>query len=183
MKEEALGLRNKLLLYRFRNRNGLQFTPGSLIDGVAPRINQILLPLLETVDDPDVRRALVGFARAAHEGIIAERSLTMEAQLLDIIRELSASEAETTLPLGDIKTRFVERFGGEYTRPITPRWIGALLRRRLHLSPYKSHGRYVLPVFDKAQLSALYSRYGISDERSSGRSGAAGDGDEGTMAA
>jgi hypothetical protein len=182
MREEALGLRNKLLLYRFRNRNGLQFTPGSLIDGVSPRINQILLPLLEIVDDPDVRRALVGFARTAHEGIIAERGLTTEAQLLEVIRELSEAEAATVLPVGDIKARFVECFGGEYTRPITPRWIGGLLRRRLHLSPYKSHGRYVLPVFDKAQLVALYSRYGISDEQSSGRGGADGHGDEGPMA-
>jgi hypothetical protein len=183
MREEALGLRNKLLLYRFRNRNGLHFTPGSLIDGVAPRINQILLPLLEIVDDPDVRRTLVAFARTAHEGIIAERGLTTEAQLLEVIRDLSESEAATVLPVGDIKARFVERFGGEYTRPITPRWIGGLLRRRLHLSPYKSHGRYVLPVFDKAHMAALYSRYGISDERSSDRGGAGGHGDEGRMAA
>jgi hypothetical protein len=183
MREEALGLRNKLLLFRFRNRNGLQFTPGSLIDGVAPRINQILLPLLEIVDDPGVRRALVGFARTAHEGIIAERSLTTEAQLLDIIRELSQLEAAAVLPIGDIKARFVERFGTEYTRPITPRWIGGLLRRRLHLSPYKSHGRYVLPVFDKAHLAILYSRYGISYEQLSDRSGVAGDRDEGTKAA
>ena len=134
MREEALALRNKLLLYRFRDRNGLQFTPGSLIDGVAPRINQILLPLLEIVDDPGVRRALVGFARTAHEGIIAERSLTTEAQLLEVIRDLSEARASTVLPVGDIKARFFERFGGEYTRPITPRWIGGLLRRRLHLS-------------------------------------------------
>lgn len=186
MREEALALRNKLLLYRFRSRNGLSFTSDSRIDGVSPRINQILLPLLEIVDDPDVRRALIGFARTAHEGIIAERGLTIEAQLLDVIRELLESKPATMLPIGDIKARFVARFGAEHTRPITPRWIGGLLRRRLHLAPYKSHGRYVLPVFDKAQLAVLYSRYGISDEHSSERGGAnveGGGGDEGTIAA
>jgi hypothetical protein len=107
----------------------------------------------------------------------------MEAQLLDVIRELLGSEATTTLAIGDIRARFIERFGAEYTRPITPRWIGSLLRQRLHLSPYKSHGRYVLPVFDKAQLATLFSRYGISDEQSPDRSDAPGDGDEGMRAA
>jgi hypothetical protein len=186
MRAEALALRNKLLLYRFRNRNGLRFTSGSQIGGVSPRINQILLPLLQIVDDPAVRRALVGFARTAHEGIIAERGLTMEAQLLEIIRELLESKPAVMLPIGDIKARFVERFGAEYTRPIRPRWIGGLLRRRLHLAPYKSHGRYVLPVFDKAQLAVLYSRYGISDGGSPERSSESlkgGGGDEGTIAA
>lgn len=186
MREEALALRNKLLLYRFRHRSALRFSSDSQIDGVSPRINQILLPLLEIVDDPAVRNTLVGFARAAHDEMIAARGLTMEAQLLEVIRELLASEAATTLPVGDISARFAERFGAEYTRPITPRWIGALLRRRLHLAPYKSHGRFVLPLFDKARLTVLYSRYGISDEESSERDGAnvgGGVGDEGMIAA
>ena len=185
MREEALVLRNKLLLYRFRTRNGLSVTSGSHIIGVASRVNQIVLPLLELVDDPPVRQELVKFARAAHEGIIAERGLTTEAQLLEVIRELLQSEAATALSIGDIQARFVERFGAEYARPVTPRWIGSLLRRRLHLSPYKSHGRYVLPALDKEQLAFLCDRYGISDDQSpevgSGNAGG-GDGDEGTMA-
>ena len=50
-KEEALALRNKLLLYRFRNR----FTVGDLRTiadrGVEPRITQVFAPLLSVVED------------------------------------------------------------------------------------------------------------------------------------
>ena len=163
MREEALALRNKLLLYRFRNRNTLRLRPDAALGEVAPRINQILTPLLTIVDDPTSREALVRFARATHDGIVAERGLTTEAQLLEIVRELADSGTATAIAIGDIAARFVERFASEYERPITPRWIGTILRRRLHLSPYKSHGRYILSI-DATGLAALYDRYGISGE-------------------
>ena len=162
VKDEALALRNKLLLYRLRNRNALRLRPDTAIRDVAPRVNQILTPLLTLVDDPVSRDALVGFARAMHDGIVAERGLTTEAQLLDVVRELTGSGTATTIAIGDIAARFAERFSAEYERPITPRWIGTILRRRLHLSPHKTHGRYVLPV-DTPRVAALYDRYGISD--------------------
>ncbi|HVH76567.1 MAG TPA: hypothetical protein VM755_16745 [Stellaceae bacterium] len=162
IKDEALGLRNKLLLYRFRNRHAVRLEPAAAFDDVAPRISQILTPLLSVVDDAATREALVGFARGVHDGILAERGLTTEAQLLEVVRELAESGAAPVLSVGEIAGRFAERFGREYERPITPRWIGMLLRRRLHLATYKSHGRYVLPAAT-ASLAALYERYGISD--------------------
>lgn len=186
VREEALELRNKLLLFRFRHRNRLRAASAAPMQGVAPRINQILLPLLAIADDPDTRRALAGFARGAHRQIVADRGFSCEAQLLDVIRELSSTAgAGITLPIADIRIRFAERFGAEYTRPITPRWIGALLRRRLHLAPYKSHGRYVLPIFDKTQFAVLYARYGICAEEDDRHGGAetGGDGEVGIAAA
>jgi hypothetical protein len=162
IKEEALGLRNKLLLYRFRNRHRVRLKPDAAFGEVAPRISQILAPLLSGVDDAAARDALVGFARGVHAGILAERGLTTEAQLLDVVHELAGSAAAPVLGIGEIAGRFAERFAREYERPITPRWIGTILRRRLHLAPYKSHGRFVLAI-DPAQLAALYDRYGISD--------------------
>ena len=185
MRKEGLALRNKLLLFRFRHRNRLRAASAAQIQGVAPRITQILLPLLAIADDPDTRRALAGFARGAHRSIVADRGFSSEAQLLDVIRELAAAGPAVTLPIADIRTRFAERFGAEYTRPITPRWIGALLRRRLHLAPYKSHGRYVLPIFDKTQFAVLYARYGICAEEGDGHGApeTGGDGEVGIVPA
>ena len=167
MKDEALALRNKLLLYRFRNRNELRLDPDASIAGVTPRINQILAPLLSIVDEPAARDAVTGFATAAHDGIVAERGLSMEAQLLEVVRELAAGGRSIAVPIRDITARFAERFGSEYARPITARWIGAIFRRRLHLMPYKSHGRYVLAVGDTTMLGTLYERYGICDAKQS----------------
>lgn len=167
MKVEALALRNKLLLYRFRNRNDLSLDPDASIAGVAPRINQILTPLLSIVEAPAARIAVLKFATAAHDGILAERGLSMEAQLLEVVRELADREESFVVPIRDITSRFAKRFGREYARPITARWIGAIFRRRLHLVPYKSHGRYVLPVRDSTMLGTLYERYGIGEPETS----------------
>jgi hypothetical protein len=176
MKDEALRLRNKLLLYRFRNRHTLHLEPGAVIRQVAPRISQILTPLLSIVEDPAAREALLGFAKGAHDNILAERGLTTEAELLEVVRELAGSSATSVVAISDIASRFAERFGREYERPIGPRWIGSLLRHRLHLSPYKSDGRYVVLV-GTPQLSALYERYGITEGSASAAARRPGDGE------
>ena len=54
-KEEALHLRNKLLLYRFRNY-GKTFAADTLVDPtLEPRLNQIFVPLLSIISDPTIR--------------------------------------------------------------------------------------------------------------------------------
>ncbi len=161
LKEEALALRNKLLLYRFRNRNTVEVRTDAAIRAVAPRINQILTPLLSVVDDAVTRDALAAFARGVHDGMVADRGLTTEAQLLDVIRDM-ATEQGGGFAISEIASRFAERFGCEYERPITPRWIGTILRRRLHIAPRKSHGRYVVTI-DANWLAALCDSYGLSD--------------------
>lgn len=87
--------------------------------------------------------------------------MSTEAHLIEVIRDL-ATDSAGGLAIGDIATRFVDRFGGEYERPITPRWIGTVLRRRLHLSPHKSNGRYLVAI-DQQRLAALCESYGVAD--------------------
>jgi hypothetical protein len=181
MKEQARALRNKLLLYRFRNRTEIGLDPEASIVGVSPRINQILVPLLSIVDEATARSAVFGLATAAQDGIAAERGLSIEAQLLEIVRELASGGGSSAVPIRDITAGFAERFSGEYTRPITARWIGGIFRRRLHLLPYKSHGRYVLPVGDRTMLGTLYERYGVGDPKVSANEGDPIDGGRGDV--
>jgi hypothetical protein len=164
LKEEALGLRNKLLLFRFRNRYEIRPDAEAPLSAVSPRINQILMPLLRVVEDAKARDAIVSAATAAHMSIVAERGISTEAQLLEIIRELACEAHKVSVPIQDIADRFSTRFGVDYERAITSRWIGGMLRRRLHLAPYKSHGRYVLSVADQTKLETLYDRYGLTSE-------------------
>ena len=162
LKDEALALRNKLLLFRFRNRHEIRPDAEAPLSAVSPRINQILMPLLRVVENREARDAIVGAATAAHRAIVAERGTSSEAQLLEIIRELAGEANKVAVPIQDIADRFAVRFGTDYERPVTPRWIGAMLRRRLHMAPYKSHGRYVLSVADRVKLETLCDRYGLS---------------------
>jgi hypothetical protein len=162
LKEEALTLRNKLLMFRFRNRDTVASGLSPLQQSLAPRLRQILSPLLTLVDDDATRAAILENVSAGYEALVAERTQSTEAHLLEIIRELIREVHKTVVPILTIADRFSARHGAAYERPITPRWIGTLLRQRLHLMPYRSHGRYVLPVTDT--LTALYERYGLADD-------------------
>jgi hypothetical protein len=71
--------------------------------------------------------------------------------LLEILAELMSSSERPVVPVSDIVTGLVERYGGEYDRPITNRWVGSILRKRLNIRTYKSHGVYVVPISTGAQ--------------------------------
>jgi hypothetical protein len=162
LKEEARLIRNKLLLFRFRNLHTIMVDPTARVSTLAPRGNQILIPLLSIVDDDAAREALVELATVAQEGVVAERGLSIESQILEIIRELNGEVHKHSIPIMEIAQRFAARFGDEYERRVTPRWIGTILRQRLHLTPHKTNGRFVLPVAGSNRLETLYARYGVA---------------------
>jgi len=160
-KQEAQDLRNKLLLYRFHHRHQVALDDATRVSSLAPRGNQVLVPLLSIVDDAAARHAITEFAVAAQDGAAVDRGLSSEAQVLEIIRELSGEAHNDAVPILEIAQRFSARFGDEYQRPISPRWIGTILRQRLHLTPYKSNGRFLLPISDGSRMQLLYSKHGI----------------------
>lgn len=158
---EALALRNQLLSFRFRNLLVPRDMERATHPEIEPRISQVFAPLLAVIADRGARERLVDLAKAASRRMRAERSASVEAQLLDIIFDMWRD----SLPLGvkTIAEQFAERFGADYQRPITPRWIGAQLRSRLSLTPVKSHGTFVIPALEESRLLPLFQRYGLGD--------------------
>ena len=161
-KDEAQTLRNKLLLYRFRNFRARKPIADLADRAIEPRLNQIFLPLLSVVSDAKDREELRALARRYHGEMIAERGMDLEAQFLEVIRELRQSER--TLSVKDITSWLVDRHGEDYERRITTRWVGSVIRRKLHLVTCKSHGNYVIPAEELSKLDRLYARYGIASE-------------------
>jgi hypothetical protein len=160
-REEALHLRNKLLLYRFRN-HGKKLAVDSLVDrALEPRLNQIFVPLLSVVGDSSIRAELREVARQRHREIIADRGMDVEAQVLEVINELERRQSK--LAIGEVTAAFIERFGREYERPVTNKWIGFIVRRRLNIKTQKSHGVFVIPLAEHARLGQLYQKYGLTD--------------------
>lgn len=160
-KAEALELRNKLLLYRFHRRFETKLDESLIDPKLEPRLNQILVPLLSVVRDPKLREGLRSVAAEAQAGLVAERGLLVEAQVLEILAELMANLDRAVVPVAEVTVGLIERYGAEYERPITNRWIGGILRRRLNLRTYKSHGVYVVPMTERAKIEALCGRYGV----------------------
>lgn len=159
--DEAQELRNKLLMFRFLNRDKPHDLPVIRDARIEPRIAQIFSPLLATIDGTAARERMLALARHYSDVLAADRSMTIEAQLLEAIHSLWTSSCP--LVVKDISESFADKFGAEYRRPVTPRWIGALLRSRLSLVPAKSHGIFTIPASDEWKLKLLFEKYRVGD--------------------
>jgi hypothetical protein len=134
----------------------------TLVDAtLEPRLNQIFAPLISIISDPTIRRELWEVARERHREIVADRGMDVEAQLLEVIRDLERQESK--LAIGEITATFIARFGKEYGRPVTSKWIGFMVRRRLNLKTQKSNGVYIIAHTEQKELKRLYDKYGLTD--------------------
>lgn len=158
--DEARHLRNKLLLFRFRNLRNVR-TDDRLVDRtIEPRLNQVFVPLLSIVDDETARADIRDLARRYNNEMISDRSMDTEAQVLEVIKEIMATDEKASV--NAITTRFMDRYGEHYERKVTPKWIGGIIRKRLNLKTQKSHGVFVVPPSEEAKLTRLYERFGIA---------------------
>jgi hypothetical protein len=161
---EALALRNKLLLFRFRNFGRIGSSLMLLDPALEPRLNQIYGPLAAVMDSEGARRELRQIAVEANGAIRAERSASVEAQVLTAVRYLLEGSDAGRIALKDIADVFGQAFGADYERHVTSRWIGRILRRNLGIATAKSHGVFVIPITEREKLKALFERYGVTEE-------------------
>ncbi|MBV8543914.1 MAG: hypothetical protein JO093_13620 [Acidobacteria bacterium] len=162
-RDEALRLRNQLLLYRLRHFHDVR----ALVVGTGdlePRLTQVFGPLLSVIEDPSARERISASLQKFNEELKDERAESVEAELLAVVRDLVARGPEQSLTVKEITTEFLARHGDEYERRATPRWIGSILRRRLGLRPSRNTGTFSLSPEEIAKLQALYARYGIPVE-------------------
>jgi hypothetical protein len=94
--------------------------------------------------------------------MISERGMDLEAQTLELSRDLHA--ASQPIAVKDITSWLQDRHGDEYERKINPKWVGHVLRRKLHLHTARSNQGYALVAEDLIKLTRLYERYGIAGE-------------------
>ncbi len=164
-REEALVLRNQLLLYRFRNFGHVRGRLRAGGDELEPRLEQIFGPLLAVIDDSSARERLIQILRSWNEELRDERAESMEAQVLMVIKDLVAKGPAQSLVVKLIATEFLARHGDEYERRVTPRYVGSIIRRRLGLRPTRNTGVYALAPEEIAKLQPLYVRYGLVEEK------------------
>jgi hypothetical protein len=160
-KREALELRNKLLMFRFRSFGKRAADPALVDRSIEPRLAQIFVPLLSVIEDAGAREALRQVARDYHRELVADRGMDIEAQVLEIIREMQESSYGEGLSIKEIATRFIEQHGEDFERKVTPHWIGQIVRRKLGLKTYRHAGSYYLAESEKAKLDRLFERYGL----------------------
>lgn len=100
----------------------------------------------------------MGLLARGHTGRLwAERSASVEGDLLSVLRRMREDKA--ALLVRDIASRSVEGLGTEYDRPVSARWVGVQLRKRLSLVTVKSHGNFLMPETEYRKLELLFVRY------------------------
>jgi hypothetical protein len=114
------------------------------------------------VNDTEARQRLLHFARTKHREAVLDRSMEMEAQVLSMILELSRERESPGISIKHIADRLSQKHGLDYDRAVTPKWIGTIVRQKLHLKTYKRHGAFVVAVNET--LEPLYEKYGIRDD-------------------
>ena len=160
-KEEARSLRNRLLMYRFQTFERIRADESLFDPLLSPRLNQILIPLLSIIDDGKLQEEVRESVRSFDHELYAERSASAEAGILEIVAEMLSEPDKSNVPVANVTSAFMARFGHEYERPITNRFVGGILRKRLRLLTYKSHGVYVVPASERPKVDQLCIRYGV----------------------
>jgi hypothetical protein len=162
-RQEAQELRNQLLMFRFWHAGRVHREPW--IDRrLEPRLNQVLAPLMQVMNDDDARAELISLALTLQRQLVSDRGLDAEAQVLDVIHQLETHSQESSLSVKAIAETFAERHSQDYARPITPRWVGSLIRQRLGLATERRHGSYWIAAHERSKLRVLYESYGLTIE-------------------
>ena len=79
-------------------------------------------------------------ARQCQREMVSERGMGSEAQVLEVIHQLLAVDSQAQLSIKEITDRFAELYADDYDRKITPKWIGYVLGKRLHLKAQRVSG-------------------------------------------
>ena len=159
-KEEALILRNKLLTFRLRTFGTHAPSDVDLDRTIEPRLSQVFSPLFSIIQDKTARQGLLGLAQQYHQDLKSERADVIEAQVLQVIHDLLASPG-SRLSVKEITSWFIDRYGDDYDRRITAKWMGHIIRARLSLKTHKSHGVFVIPIEERPKLTWLFEKYGV----------------------
>ena len=162
--EEALTLRNKLLMWRFRNYNKkLDFNEAE-IEGVHPRLRQIVIPLMTIINSEDMKSSLKEFVKSYNTELTADRGLSRESDILFAILKFEYDTKQKEVTVGEI-AEYVNQDIFEFDDRITPRKIGWYLRAKMQLKPYKTRRGFVLDIErNRERINFWKERYGVRDE-------------------
>jgi len=159
--QEAESLRNKLLMFRFKNWHRINPDKTAAMTIKSARIAQVYKPLFALATDPEAIEAIKRYAKKSERLLASLHSHSSEEKVLAIVTEILA-KSKPVLSVANITQHYSARYGAEHIKPITPKWIGGVLRNKLHLNTIKRNGVYVLDDADLPKLTSLFERYNIN---------------------
>lgn len=161
---EATEIRNKLLMWRFKNYFSLIEHNDTVFPDMNSRLNQILLPMLTIIKDEKIKSELIEVMKVYNEELKAQRSQSYEFQMLECIYNKSLDGLEQRITCKVISD-YINSDMESYELKVSAKKVGYYLRKKLNLKTFKSRdGFYVDVNINKKTLSFLYTRYGVIGE-------------------
>lgn len=159
--EEALSIRNKLLLWRLRHWEGAKLDSALEIKGVESRINEIIVPILSVMHSDTVRNDIETLAREQQEDLKQQRQSSLEGEILRVIKDKGFDSGD--IHPSEIKDKINEEKKNE--KPISTHTITAILKK-LELQLHKYGNRYLLSnsLINKELLQELFRDYDLTEE-------------------
>lgn len=156
--DEALEIRNQLLMFRFRNKGKSKIKPELEDRSIEPRLNQIAVPLMSVIEDADLILEIKQLIKGYNENIKTDRTLGYHYQILETICELldSGYQKPTIKQIADIYNKDLS-----YSEQITAKKMGYLVRKILDLKTEKTRDGYTLSESNQEKIETLRNRYGI----------------------
>lgn len=162
---EALDLRDKLLMFRFRHYAHVGEVSAVVDPALDPRTNQIFAPLYSIIESEEARDALRLAARERQLFTDTDRSTSSESGVLAALLYLLKRDQAASIPLSNIADLYSRAHAADLSFPVTSKWVGGILRKAFGLHTRKSSGgMYVLPAPSPDKLAVLRARYRIEDD-------------------
>jgi hypothetical protein len=163
--EEALSLRNKLLMWRFENWKPREVDLSLTDRTIEPRLAQVTLPLLSVIADETLKHEFRQFVRDFNRRTILERGESLEAEVLCAVCQLfdQAIDKDAITMKAIAEKVNEEREDGEQ---IKPRKVGHIVGKKLKLDKDGGKKGHYVMLTEKNQetLKRLKRRYGVDNE-------------------
>ena len=161
--QEAENIRNKLLMWRLKNYFEPLEIRNDIIEGIHPRLNQIVMPLLSVIKDESIREHLKTFIVKYNTELTADRGLSWESDIVFAILKLEHELKAKEITVKQI-TDEVNREIPLSDECIKSRKVGWYLRSKLQLKPYKTRRGFVLSFeLNRKRLNMWKERFGITE--------------------
>ena len=163
-------IRNKLLMYRLRTHKPMEINHALADNSIEPRLNQVTLPLLTLIEDPEMRQEIWSFVKAYNEVLISDRRMTFPAMVVQALANIQAHPQKTLM--GDVRDFSMKAIAGKVSAmagefdpdlKVNGSKISKCLNEDLGLvkrNKDPKNRRDVL-IFSEDELNALMNRFGI----------------------
>lgn len=170
----ARALRNKLLTHRLLNHKPRRLDNSMAEESIEPRLNQVMMALKATIDDPAMKHELTAFMIAYNQEMIGKRGMQLPALVLQAVvdiyygpTDLYGDKDFSMTAIANRTQQIItewdpdERVSARRVAEILLSDLGLAGRDEIKSGPHK--GRKTLSTTDE-ELQSLMVRWGITTE-------------------